>query len=89
MLLFRDFSLVTDPIINDKEMMDGHHIWPGSAFGTLGPKPLPGLHIFIMFLLYVDSSGTDGPKDASKNYVLVGVCVHEGTWFALESAFRA
>lgn len=37
-----------------------------------------------MYLLYVDAAGTADLTDRSKQYVLVGLCVHEGTWFALE-----
>jgi soluble cytochrome b562 len=36
-----------------------------------------------MFMLYLDASGTAQVQDATKNYVLVGVAVHENTWFAL------
>jgi len=36
-----------------------------------------------MYLLYVDASGTPEAKDQSKNYVLLGLCVPEGHWFAL------
>ncbi|HEX7446862.1 MAG TPA: DUF3800 domain-containing protein [Pirellulales bacterium] len=38
-----------------------------------------------MYLLYVDASGTPESQDSnSRHYVLVGLCVHEGTWFALD-----
>lgn len=38
-----------------------------------------------MYLLYVDASGTPQSQDSnSRHYVLVGLCVHEGTWFALD-----
>ena len=39
-----------------------------------------------MFILYVDSSGTpEHPGDPQVPlYAMVGICVHEGTWFALE-----
>jgi len=38
-----------------------------------------------MFILYIDGSGTPELLDPNNNlYVLTGVCVHEGTWFALE-----
>jgi Protein of unknown function (DUF3800) len=41
-----------------------------------------------MFLLYVDASGTpDVPGDRNV-YAMVGICVHEGTWFALEQRVR-
>ncbi len=36
-----------------------------------------------MFLLYADASGTPEQQDATKHYTLTGLCVHEGTWFAL------
>jgi hypothetical protein len=36
-----------------------------------------------MFLLYIDASGTPEQQDASRHYALLGICVHEGTWFAL------
>jgi len=36
-----------------------------------------------MYLLYVDASGTPEKLDASRHYVLIGISVHEGTWFAL------
>jgi hypothetical protein len=36
-----------------------------------------------VFLLYADASGTPDPQDNSLHYVLTGLCVHEGTWFAL------
>jgi hypothetical protein len=50
----------------------------------VGAKPLPGLHFFIlMYLLYVDASGTPEQQDASRHYTLLGICIHEGTWFAL------
>ena len=59
--------------------------WPGSA-SAHGVKPLLGLlYWWSMYLLYVDASGTPLSSDtASKHYVLVGLAVHEGTWFALE-----
>jgi hypothetical protein len=38
-----------------------------------------------MYLLYVDASGTAALTDVSTHhYVLVGLSVHEGTWFALD-----
>jgi len=41
-----------------------------------------------MFLLYVDASGTpDVPGDRNV-FAMVGICVHEGTWFALEKRVR-
>lgn len=36
-----------------------------------------------MYLLYVDASGTAELQDNSKHYVLLGVCMHEGSWFGL------
>jgi hypothetical protein len=57
------------------------------AWGCLwrfGVIPHPGLHFFLtVFLLYVDASGTPEQQDATRHYVLAGICVHEGTWFAL------
>lgn len=41
-----------------------------------------------MFLLYVDASGTpDVPGDRNL-FAMIGICVHEGTWFALEKRVR-
>lgn len=38
-----------------------------------------------MYLLYVDASGAAKLSDVNtRHYVLVGLCVHEGTWFALD-----
>lgn len=38
-----------------------------------------------MYLLYVDASGTPDLADVnSRHYGLVGLCMHEGTWFALD-----
>jgi hypothetical protein len=38
-----------------------------------------------MFLLYIDASGAAELSDVNtRHYVLIGVCVHEGTWFALD-----
>jgi hypothetical protein len=38
-----------------------------------------------MYLLYVDASGAADLSDVStRHYVLLGLCVHEGTWFALD-----
>lgn len=37
-----------------------------------------------MYLLYLDASGTPDPNDNTTHFALVGICVHEGTWFALE-----
>lgn len=33
-----------------------------------------------MYLLYLDASGTPALSDASKHYVLLGVCIHERKW---------
>jgi hypothetical protein len=42
-----------------------------------------------MYLLYVDASGTPQVQDPQNNlYVLLGVCVHEGTWRGLERRVR-
>jgi hypothetical protein len=38
-----------------------------------------------MYLLYADASGTADLSDTStRHHVLLGLCVHEGTWFALD-----
>src|SRR5437773_10184278 len=38
-----------------------------------------------MYLLYIDASGSADLSDVNTHhYVLVGLCVHEGTWFALD-----
>ena len=43
-----------------------------------------------MFLLYLDASGTSDVGDADqKHYVLLGLSVHEGNWFALEKRVAA
>jgi len=36
-----------------------------------------------MYLLYADASGAPELQDQSRHYVLLGLCMHEGTWFAL------
>ncbi|MBI1368033.1 MAG: DUF3800 domain-containing protein [Planctomycetes bacterium] len=42
-----------------------------------------------MFILYVDASGQpEVAHGASPLYAMAGICVHEGTWFALESRFN-
>lgn len=42
-----------------------------------------------MFLLYLDESGVPEPHpDQTSHYVVVGIAVHEGTWFALERLLR-
>lgn len=42
-----------------------------------------------MFLLYTDASGSPLLSDTgTKHYVLLGLCVHEGTWFALDRRLR-
>ncbi len=58
-----------------------------ACFGTMGIKPLPGLPFLtgIMYLLYLDASGSPLQSDATKHYALVGVAVHEGTWNGLQS----
>lgn len=51
----------------------------------VGAKPLPGLHFLYMFLLYADASGAADHSDVNtRHYVLLGLAVHEGTWFALD-----
>lgn len=43
-----------------------------------------------MYLLYLDASGTPERQDRnSKHYVLVGLCMHEGSWFALDKRLQA
>ncbi len=37
-----------------------------------------------MYLLYVDASGVPAVAGTPKLYGIVGVCIHEGTWFAVE-----
>jgi hypothetical protein len=38
-----------------------------------------------MYLLYIDASGSADLSDVNtRHYVLIGLCVHEGTWFALD-----
>jgi hypothetical protein len=41
-----------------------------------------------MYLLYLDASGTPQVGDNTSHYALVGLCVHEGTWFALDRRIR-
>jgi hypothetical protein len=41
-----------------------------------------------MYLLYADVSGTAELQDNSKHYVLLGVCMHEGTWFGLNNRIQ-
>lgn len=62
-------------------------MWPGSALGTLGVKTPSWASIsFLMYLLYLDASGSADLTDVNTHhYVLVGLCVHEGTWFALDN----
>jgi hypothetical protein len=42
-----------------------------------------------VYLLYLDAFGTPDQQDASRHYVLLGICVHEGTWFALNRRMPA
>jgi hypothetical protein len=42
-----------------------------------------------MFLLYADASGTADQQDHSKHYVLLGLCVPEGHWFALNRLLQS
>lgn len=43
-----------------------------------------------MFLLYVDESGVANPHPSqTSHYVLIGLAVHVGTWFALTRRVRA
>lgn len=43
-----------------------------------------------MYLLYLDASGTPELQDRnSRHYVLVGLCMHEGIWHALDHRLRA
>jgi hypothetical protein len=41
-----------------------------------------------MYLLYADVSGTAELQDNSKHYVLLGVCMHEGSWFGLNKRIQ-
>lgn len=41
-----------------------------------------------MFLLYLDASGTVELADATKHYVLLGIAVHENTWFAFNKRVK-
>ncbi len=41
-----------------------------------------------MYLLYVDASGTPELSDVTRQYTLLGVCVHEGTWYAVDRRTR-
>ena len=61
-------------------------MWPGSASARRGNCPTRATLFWrTMYLLYVDASGTPQLSDTSSNhYVLTGIAVHEGTWFALE-----
>jgi hypothetical protein len=51
------------------------------CFGTLGFRPSRAS--IFMYLLYTDASGTPELQDNSGHYVSVGLCLHEGSWFAL------
>ena len=42
-----------------------------------------------MHLLYLDASGTPEKQDHTKHYVLVGLCMHEGSWFGLDKRLKA
>ncbi|MBM3954482.1 MAG: DUF3800 domain-containing protein [Planctomycetes bacterium] len=43
-----------------------------------------------MYVLYLDASGTPELQDRNtRHYVLVGLCMHEGSWFALDRRLRA
>src|SRR5438045_2362878 len=43
-----------------------------------------------MFLLYLDASGTDKQSDTStKHFVLIGLCMHERSWFGLDRDVQA
>ena len=42
-----------------------------------------------MYLLYLDASGTPEKQDPNtKHYVLVGLCMHEGSWFGLDKPLK-
>lgn len=41
-----------------------------------------------MFLLYIDSSGAPELAGDRSVFATLGVCVHEGTWYALESRLK-
>lgn len=43
----------------------------------------------VMYLLYVDESGVPNPHPSqTSHYVMIGLAVHVGTWFALTSRVR-
>jgi len=42
-----------------------------------------------MYILYADASGTPGVGENGDVFALLGICVHEGTWFALEKRVGA
>ena len=50
--------------------------------------PRSGLHFSLryrMYLLYLDASGTPDLADSAQpTFVLLGLTIHEGNWFALE-----
>lgn len=51
----------------------------------MGLNPSRASIFSIMYLLYIDASGTAELSDVTTyHYVLLGLCVHEGTWFALD-----
>lgn len=55
------------------------------CYGTLGLNPSRASIFLSMFLLYADASGTADQSDINtRHYVLLGLAVHEGTWFALD-----
>ena len=42
-----------------------------------------------MYLLYLDASGTPEKQDPNtEHYVLVGLCMHEGSWFGLDKPLK-
>lgn len=41
-----------------------------------------------MFILYLDASGSANRRDATGHYVLAGLCMRDGSWFALDKRIR-
>lgn len=51
----------------------------------MGLNPSRASIFSTIYLLYVDASGAADLSDVdTRNYVLLGLCVHEGRWFALD-----
>jgi hypothetical protein len=60
----------------------------GDLKRVVGVSPLGPPFFFVrhrMYLLYLDASGTPDLKDtAQPTFILLGLTIHEGNWFALE-----